>query len=186
MLKPIEEFQKAVGITGFCNVKLGDAKTFLDKVRSDLPSGVEVQVFDADLIATWQHLYFGTLNALTAFKNGRNLSKSLAVETVLYVSAQRQIKKALNLVGVKEATGNLAVLAVGEKEAVVSEALLVVADHLGAVPDEGVLELSQVKVGRIREVFGVSDAALQAVSAEEDVALVALVVEQMALLATRL
>jgi tRNA threonylcarbamoyladenosine modification (KEOPS) complex Cgi121 subunit len=96
MLTQIAEFHKTVLISGFRGAKIGDARAFLDGVRCDLPLEVEVQVFDADIVASWQHLYFAALNALVAFKNGRNLSKSLAVETVLYASGQRQIKKPSN------------------------------------------------------------------------------------------
>jgi tRNA threonylcarbamoyladenosine modification (KEOPS) complex Cgi121 subunit len=74
---------------------------------------VEAQLFDADLVATWQHPYFAALNALAAFKSGRNLSNSVAVESALYASAQRQIKKALSFIGVRAASRNVAVLVVG-------------------------------------------------------------------------
>jgi KEOPS complex subunit Cgi121 len=186
MLTQIEEFHKTLAITGFRGTKICDAKSFLEEVRTELSPEVEVQVFDAALVATWQHLYFAALNALTAFKNGRNLSKSLAVEMVLYVSAQRQIKKAFELVGVKEATANVAMLVVGENADVVAGAVSAVAARLGVAPDESVLELSLSKMVAVRKAFGISDTALGVVSGDQVAAGGDLVVEQLALLATRL
>jgi len=48
---------------------------------------VEVQLFDASLVTTWEHLYFAALDSLTAFRNRENISRSLAMETMLYASA---------------------------------------------------------------------------------------------------
>ena len=101
MLKPIEEAGKYVEITGFRNVDVKDAEEFVEAARGDAPKSGWVQFFDADLVATWQHLYFAVLNALLAFRSGRNVSKSVAMEAMLYASAQRQISKALRLMGVK-------------------------------------------------------------------------------------
>ncbi|MCW4018796.1 MAG: KEOPS complex subunit Cgi121 [Candidatus Bathyarchaeota archaeon] len=188
MLKHLEEFGKYVEIGGFKKTQIGDAKAFSDNVRGELPAGVEVQLFDADLVATWQHLYFAALNALTAFRNERNLSKSLAVETALYASAQRQIKKALDLIGLKPESTNTAVMLIGDAAESVETGFSTVTKHMGVKRDDSVLELSQAKRRRIREVFDVSDDELSAVFSDGDgaQALVALVVERAALLSTRL
>ena len=188
MLKPLEEYGRYVEISGFRNVAIGDAKAFMDAVCRDLPDGAEVQLFDADLVATWEHLYFAALNALMAFQNKRNVSKSLAVEMALYASAKRQIKKAIEFIGVKAGSGDVAVVVLGADVAAVEAGLRVVAKRLGVDPNEGVLGLSEAKIVRVREAFDVSDAELQAVSACGDAkaALVDLVVERVALLSTRL
>jgi tRNA threonylcarbamoyladenosine modification (KEOPS) complex Cgi121 subunit len=65
----------------------------MEAARKQLPWGVEAQLFDADLVATWQHPYFAALNALAAFKRGANLSNASQPNRPL-CSAQRQIKKA--------------------------------------------------------------------------------------------
>jgi tRNA threonylcarbamoyladenosine modification (KEOPS) complex Cgi121 subunit len=188
MLKPLEEYGRYVEISGFRNVAIGEAKAFVGVVCKDLPGGVEVQLFDAELVATWEHLYFAALNALMAFQNKRNVSKSLAVEMALYASAKRQIKKAIEFIGVKSGSGNIAVVVLGADVASVEAGLRAVAQRLGAVHNDGVLGLSEAKVRRIREAFDVSDAELKAVSSCDDAeaALVALVVERVALLSTRL
>ncbi|MCW4009915.1 MAG: KEOPS complex subunit Cgi121 [Candidatus Bathyarchaeota archaeon] len=188
MLKALEEYGKFVEICGFRKPQINDAKAFLDTLSKDLPAGVEVQLFNADLVATWQHLYFAALNALVAFKTNRSLSKSLAVESALYASAQRQIKKAIELIGIKPETENVAVMVMGSDAFSVETGFLAVAKRMGVEPDEAVLELSEAKTQKIRSAFDVSDVELATVSSRSDVrqTLVDLVVERVALLSTQL
>ncbi len=188
MLKRIEEFGKFVEISGFRRVHVGNARAFVETACERLPAGVEVQFFDADLIASWRHLYFAALNGLTAIKTRRAISKSLAVETALYASAQRQIKRALNVIGVKPETKNAAVLVLGDGESSVEAGLLSIAKDLGAEPDDSVLDLTPAKAKRIRSAFDVSETELKIVTSQGNAAqaLVDAVVERVALLSTRL
>lgn len=188
MLKYIEETGKYVEITGFRNIMIGDAEEFLKAVRKEKQQGVWVQFFDAELVATWQHLHFAVLNALLAFKNERNISKSVAMEAMLYASAQRQIRRAIDLMGVKCDSANVAVVIIGERLDSVKVVLSAVSETIGAEPDGTVLELSRKKAQRIREAFGITDKELKAVMEKNNVeqALVKLVIERTALLSTRL
>jgi tRNA threonylcarbamoyladenosine modification (KEOPS) complex Cgi121 subunit len=188
LLKYIEETGKYVEITGFRNVRVGDAEEFVKAVRNEKQQRVWVQFFDAELVATWQHLHFAVLNALLVFKNERNISKSVAMETMLYASAQRQIKKAIDFMGVKCDSANVATVIIGESPDSVKVVLSAVSKRIGAEPDETVLELSRKKAQRIREAFGITEKELEAVMEKNnaDQALVKLVIERMALLSTRL
>ncbi|MBS7636526.1 hypothetical protein KEJ37_04195 [Candidatus Bathyarchaeota archaeon] len=185
MLKPVEEFGKYVAIAGFKNVKIADVEEFLENVRKCLAKNVEAQFFDARLVATWQHLYFAALNALNAFKNGVNISKSLAVEMLLYASAQRQIRKAMNLIGIKSDSKVIAAIIVGEREEDVEEALQAISRIVGGRRDDAVLKLSRKKIETIRKAFEISDLELEAVMKGKnlDQALINLVIERVALLA---
>jgi KEOPS complex subunit Cgi121 len=181
----VKEFRKNCEIAGFKGVEVNGIEAFLDAMNRDKLVGVEAQFFDADLVATWQHLYFALLNALTAFKNEENLSKSLSMETILFASGRRQIRKATQLFGVKPGSRNVAVLVVGGKAEVVQNALEEISRLIGGQPDDSVLELSRKKMERIRRVFDISEAELGTVMEGDDVekALVDLVAERMALLA---
>lgn len=188
MLKCIEEFRKYVEIVGFRNVKISSLEAFLKTVCSDEQSVTAIQFLDATLIATWEHVYFAVLNALTAFKNGRNISKTLAMETMLYASAQRQIRKATKLIGIKPKSSSVAVLLVGEKSKAVESALCRISERINGQRDDEVLELSPEKVNIIRESFCISETELTTVTAKDNFekALINLIIERMALLATHL
>ncbi len=185
MLKHIEEFGKYVAITGFRNAKIRDVEEFFKIIRREKPSNVEIQFFDAELVATWQHLYFAVLNALTAFKNKRNISKSLTMEIMIYASAQHQIRKAMELLGVKLTTSKIAVLIIGEKPEDVKSALSVVSKLVNAQQDDKVLEMSKEKAKIIQNTFGISDLELKTVMKGNNLerTLTDLVIERMALLA---
>jgi tRNA threonylcarbamoyladenosine modification (KEOPS) complex Cgi121 subunit len=188
MLKQLEEYGKYVEITGFRGIKIGDAKAFAEALSRDMPDGVEVQLFNADIIAGWQHLYFAALNALSAFKTDRATSKSLSVETALYASAQRQIKRALEQIGLKPSSENVAVLIIGEDADSVKAGLKLVSRRFRLKPDEAVLQLSEAKIKCIRREFDVTDAELEAAfdKGDADRALIDLIIERVALLSTRL
>jgi KEOPS complex subunit Cgi121 len=187
LLKHIEEFGKHAVITGFRNVKIRDVEEFFKRIRKEKQLNVEIQFFDAKFVATWQHLYFAAVNALTAFKNKENISKSLAMESLLYASAQRQIRKAMKLLGIKPNSSEIAVLIIGEKPESAKLALSVISQNVKAKHDDTVLKLSKKKIALIREIFGISDVELKTVMEKDGLekALTDLVIERMALLATQ-
>jgi KEOPS complex subunit Cgi121 len=186
VLKRIEEFKICIEMTGFKNVRIRSTKEFLEKVNRERPLSVEVQFFDAGYVATWRHLYFAALNALTAFSNEKNVSKSLAMETLLYAAGDRQITKATDRMGIKPASRHLAVLIVGKENRTIRSAFSIVSKNIDGQRDEKVLDLSKEKMAAILKTFEISRIELMTVMERDDVdmALVDLVIERMALLST--
>lgn len=182
----IQEFRKSCEIAGFKGVRVGNIEGFLEAVNKETSVVVEMQFFDADMVATWRHLYFALLDALMAFKNGENLSKTVTMETMLCASARRQIQKAMQLLGIKPTSSNMAVLIVGEKPEAVQKALEKISTYIAGLPDDSVLELSKKKIERIKTAFEISEVELETVMEGDSVeeALVDLVLERAALLAT--
>ena len=186
MLKLLGEYGKYVEINGFRNVKVEDAKDFLKSLRVDLVNDYEVQLYNADLVATWQHLYFASLNALMAFRTHRNISKTLAVETVLFASAQRQIKKAIDLIGIKPHSANVALILMSESKESAKAGLSAVSIRIGANVDESVLDLSETKNRNIQNAFDISEEELESSGPYKlEQRLVDLIIERVALLSTR-
>jgi len=185
LIKRIEGFNKYIGVTGFRNVEIEDTKSFLDRIR-EKTEDASVQFFSANLIAGHEHLYFAVLNALKAFESNLNISNSLAVEALLYASAQRQIKKAVELLGIKAESSEIALLVIAETEDKVCETLEELSKFIPGVHDNNVIELSDEKFGKIKEFFGISELELKAKLEKkgfEKEALINLVIEHMALLA---
>ncbi len=186
MLKYIKEFKKHVLITGFRNVEIKNLDEFLETINGKRLADTVVQVFNAQLVATWQHLNFAVLNALTAFRNKESISKKMAVEILLYASAQHQILKATETFGVKSHMASIAIVVIGEKEEIVKSALSRISRQINAQPDDAVLELTDEKAAKIRKTFGITEEELESVTKECGFkeALVNLVIEHMALLST--
>lgn len=187
MIRELEEFGKYVAISGFRNAKIEDVNSFFGLVRKNV-ADAEIQIFDANLIASWEHLYFAAINALTAFEGKLNISNNLAMETLLYASAQRQIDKAIDLLGIKPESPQIAVLVIAETRKEADSALETVSKLVSGECDDSVLELTDEKMEGVRRLFGVSDlefeSKLEGKGLEKE-ALVDLVIEHMALLATQ-
>jgi tRNA threonylcarbamoyladenosine modification (KEOPS) complex Cgi121 subunit len=188
MLYYLKEYDKYAEITGYKRIIFDRAEEFLKANRKQNKENVDIQFFDATLIASQQHLYFAALNAMQAFQNKTNISKTLAMETMLYASAQRQIQKAIQRLGIKPQTTALAVIIVGEDTAQIKMMLEEVSVFVGAEPDEGVLEVSKFKEQKIIETFQITNQELNTVMKNENrsEALVNLIIERVALLSTQL
>lgn len=162
-------------------------KGLLKTLNDEKPAQMDFQLFDARLVATWEHLYFAALNALVAFRSKRNLSKSVAVETLLYASAQNQIQKATRLFGVKQGSSDIAVLIVGEQSEPIQSLVSIISENIGGKRDDRVLELSEEKSECIQRFFGISENQLRTVKRGGSLerALVDLVIERVALVAVQ-
>jgi len=180
-------YNGCIAIAGFKNVKITDINGFLEHVRREVREA-HVQFFDARLIAGQQHLYFAALNALKAFERKSNISSSLAVEALLYASAQRQIRKAVDTLGVKQDSSQVAVLIIAEDRQGMDDCLKVVSRLMPGERDDGVLKLTDEKIGDIKKLFGISDLEIEAKLRRKGLereALADLVIEHVALLATQ-
>jgi len=186
LLKEIQEHKKHIGIVGFRNVRINKIEQFLDLVDKEKPVDAEVQFFNAEFIATWQHLYFAALNALAAFYNKQNISNSVAMETMLYTSAQHQIKVAMQSIGIKPDTHTIAALVIADATASVTKTLHAISKILDAEPDDTALEFTKQKEEAIKKMFRISRTELQTARENNrtEQALANLVIERMALLAT--
>ena len=187
MLQYIKEYGKYAEITGYQNIAFDKAEAFLKANRKQTKQTVDIQFFDAELIATQEHLYFAVLNALQAFENKTNLSKSPAMETMLYASAQRQIQRAIERCGIKPQTKNMALIIIGDDPKQIQTALQAVTKSVGNEPDESVLEMTKTKEAKIKKAFEITDDELKILeNGNQKKAIANLVIERVALLATQL
>jgi len=180
----LTDFDKHLAIAGFRGVKLPDVNKFFSTIKEKV-GDTSVQFFDASLVAGSEHLRFAALNALNAFKGNINISSSLAMETLLYASAQRQIKEAVKLMGIKPNTDRVAVLIIADIQQQVSEALKTVSQLLGGRRDDSVVDLTDGKIAGLCKFFKISNLELEAKAGRKGVTkedITDLVVEHMALL----
>jgi KEOPS complex subunit Cgi121 len=186
VLKRIQEFGNYVEIIGFKNVKIRDPLEFLRLVPYGKPANVETQFFDARNVVSWQHLYFAALNALTAFDNKTNRSKTLGMETLLYAAGERQITKATDKMGINSSTKEVAVLTIGKDRKTVGSTASLILRNVDGQRDDRVLELSGYKIELIKKAFGIGETELETVMEKGDLkkALIDLVIERMALVSS--
>lgn len=172
-----------VAVAGARGVEERDVDVTLEEVRR-IAGDAAFQLFDAEMVAGWRHLFHAAVNAVHATRQGSAVSKSVEVEIMLYASCQDQISKAFTLMGLSPRVSDVAILvlsgAPSEAEGLAAE----IAVHLGS-PDDEVLEMTPEKYERLKDVFEVGDEALATVGGDPYEALTSLIVEKGALLPLR-
>ncbi|MCX8176187.1 MAG: KEOPS complex subunit Cgi121 [Candidatus Bathyarchaeota archaeon] len=176
-------------ITSLKNVKIDNVEVFLAKLREKFPN-ISFQVFDADKIVSGKHIELAFLNAVKAFKLGKNISKNFSVEVTLYVSGQRQIKKAFELVGLTVETRNITLAIFNkENEAVTEEILSFIKSLVGGEVDNNIINIySKEKTKKIMKTFKISNIEVKTLKTGKNnlnEVLEKLVLERVALLAVQ-
>ena len=134
---------------------IADPKAFVDALQA-LSRG-KALALNADLVCGVDHLRSAVAHALRAFEQGRNVSTTLAMETMLYASGERQISRATEKIGVGEGTERLAMVLFDVEDV---EGIL---QSLGLARDDSVIDSSTAKIMR----FGISKREMEAIPEED-------------------
>jgi tRNA threonylcarbamoyladenosine modification (KEOPS) complex Cgi121 subunit len=183
----LEEFHTYLTVAGFRDVKVRDVDKFFQTLK-DEADDTHVQLLEASLVAGLEHLRFAALNALTAFAGHVGISNNLAIEIILYASAQRQIKEAFRLMGLQVNTRKVAVVILARTEDQAKRRLRVVSQLIGGQRDDRVIDLAEDKIEPIKKLFRISSVELETKAKRrgfEKQTLIDLVIEHMALLVTQ-
>ncbi|TFG05562.1 MAG: hypothetical protein EU536_01610 [Promethearchaeota archaeon] len=146
---------------------------------------VIAQICAASRVATWKHVFFGALYAMMAFNQQRNIANNLAMEILLYLSGQRQIKLAIEEFGVKN--GSNVIILLGNVPATMTQALLESEKVIGGVTSDAVMTISEEKKREaICTYFQIGEAELNAIGALDtqssfEEAIIGVVLNRMAL-----
>ena len=162
-----------------------EPKVAIDKLRASFPR-VEIQFLRADMIAGIEHIRFATKNAISAFNGPRRKTKSLAVELLLYISCQRQISKAISILGIRSNDPDIVLIGLAHAVEDLEKLSSAIRSVFDGEMDDTVLEpRSASKRQQLMRVYGVTekelDAAKELVNDEVE-ALKRLVIERSALL----
>lgn len=185
LIREIGGLNKYIAIAGFKNIM--SEVSLINTIRSNLRD-VNVQFFNAKLIAGWEHLFFAALNALRTFESKMNISNSFAVETLLYAASTSQIKKAMKLLGINSETSQVAVLVIAETQKSAENALESISTLMAGVRDDSVIDVTEEKMEAIIRLFNISDQELKSQLEKEGRkkrAVINLVIEHVALLITQ-
>ena len=169
MIKYLKETEEFVKITGFKNIKIENIKEFVRKIRQEIPPKTWIQFFDASVVATRQHPFFALLNAKLAFRNHKNISKSIQMETLLFSSGQHQINKAIKKIGINVNSQEIVVMIVASKIAQVNYILSLISRLINKEPDETVLEISYQKQKKIHSIFEISKKEIESIMKKENI-----------------
>lgn len=160
MLFEIRELAEYVWISAFDTKP--EAEQILAKMRKKAPS-VSVQLVDLNRVAGSRYLLLATYNALKSFQSKQPIARTLGMEMLLYIAANRQIGEALRQVGVNPKTRRVAAVAVGDSR----EQLLRAAEVLGELfmkqgRDALVDEWNSERIRNVRSLLDIGDKELNA------------------------
>ena len=129
----------------------------LNQINSIKQDGEIIQLVNADSIVSKNQLIHGVNQALLAFKRGENLAKDISVEIVLRCSAQRQISKAFDMLGLKEGNMNLYAVLINSRDYTEDLSQLFKLHDGDFIPDEKTLT----------DLYDITNSELQNMSLEE-------------------
>ncbi|MBS7250275.1 MAG: hypothetical protein KIH08_06750 [Candidatus Freyarchaeota archaeon] len=168
IIKNVENCRRFIGIFGL-ETQGVDLPSLLNSVNElSKESRVVIQLFDSSLIATWEHLFFGALNAIKAFRYGKNISNNLSVECLLYVSGQRQISVAVENFGVKQSTRSMGIILIGDTQDLLTEARRKILQITKGTENDAVLSINEDKFRKIRSFFQITEIELDTIRRSDD------------------
>ncbi len=122
-------------------VEVEDVSGFLSKY------GECAAFLNADYIADLAHAELAARKAIRAWREGRNVAKTLSVEIMLYAAATRQINRAM-AVGLRQGRNRVVVVVLN-------------CNSINVLKEEHVLEMDEEKIKRLKEFFKITDEEME-------------------------
>ena len=129
----------------------------LNQINSIKKDSEIIQLLNADAVAGKRHIEHGVNQAFLAFNRGENLANDLSVEICLRCSAQRQISKSFDLLGLKEGKMNLCAVLIDCDDYTSELSSLFDLNDDVLCPD----------VEKLKEIYSISDAELSIMDVED-------------------
>lgn len=156
-----------IGISENKNSRGLDTDKLLEIAKSLSESVLAFQLLNSMMIVDEMHLLSGAQNAVSALKGDYMISRSLDVELVVYVSAQRQIGRALDIMGVNDELSSVGVVCIDEDEKKVRECLMRIAEKVGEEISPMFSPTSE-KITSLMQSFGITELEMKQFKDSDD------------------
>ncbi|MHA1408984.1 MAG: KEOPS complex subunit Cgi121 [Candidatus Odinarchaeia archaeon] len=155
--KPFENY--GVTITAFKRTENTKLSELIDLVgsHSAFTNKPIIQLFNADRIATWKHLYFAAYLTLQNYHSAHMKSKTIELELMRLAAAKRHIKDAIDMLGLNENTKRIAFLSITIDSNTRSETWINYIKKLELTPELKLLNLTDEKVHLILKLFNIPE-----------------------------
>lgn len=137
-LKPNHDYN--IQISGF-KPNITNFTELMDNIN-EISKTCTIQLLNADGIAGYEHILHATIHAIKAFEREDNIANDLGLEICVRASAQRQISKALNILGIKEGQVNICAVALNCNENIMDKLEIILGKKNDEIlkPDETILK----------------------------------------------
>ncbi len=158
-----------IGISENKNSRGLDTDKLLELAKSLSKSVLAFQFLNSMMIVDEMHLLSGAQNAVNALKGDYMISRTLDVELVVYVSAQRQIGRALDIMGVNDELSSVGVVCIDEDEKKVRECLMRIEEKVGEEISPMFSPTSE-KISSLMQNFGITELEMKQFKDSDDLA----------------
>ena len=151
-----------IQIAGFKS-NINDFGNLMNNINK-ISKNCTIQLLNADGIAGREHILHAAVHAIKAFERNENIAKDLGLEICVRASAQRQISKALSILGIREGEMNICAVAVDCSENIMDELgdILNKNDDTVLDPDEALLkDIYSISEGEIKTASGISNVMIE-------------------------
>ena len=157
---------KVVGIAELRNSNNLKQKELIQLATSMSSDSLTVQLLNGLLIANEIHLLSAAQNAIRAQQGDYMISRSLDVELIVFASAQRQIGRALEALGVHDGLDEIALVVIGTDNSSVEHSIKDLVDTIGT---ETLPSFSATieRMERVKKHFQIGDKEISAISDSE-------------------
>jgi len=115
-------------------------------------------------------MLLATFNAVKSFESKRRVSRSLAMEILLFISGTRQITEAIKRVGVTPKTSRTAALCLLPKNTDQTQVTALLEEIFGGKDDDSLLDRwTSLRKSKVIRTFGIGDKELKATLREGEV-----------------
>lgn len=152
-----------IGIAELNNSKRLKQKELIKIATSMCSESLTVQLLNGLLVADEIHLLSAAQNAINAKQGKYMLSRSLDVEIIVFASAQRQIGRALDALGVYDGLDEIAAVVVGIDTVTVEKTIRDLTDKIGeeTIPS---FTATNERIERIKDHYQISDKEIGAIA----------------------
>ncbi len=156
-----------IGIAELQNSKGLKQDQLIQLATSISNESLTVQLLNGKLVADETHLLSAVQNAVNAKNGGYMLSRSLDVEIIVYASAQKQIGRAFDTLGVSDGLNEVAVTVVGTNIDSVKEVVRDLIDKIGneTIPS---FAATNERIDRIKDHYQITDKELETIADSDD------------------
>jgi KEOPS complex subunit Cgi121 len=140
-----------IQIAGFKS-NINNFRSLMDDINK-ISKNCTIQLLNADGIAGHEHVLHAAVHAIKAFERDENIAKDLGLEICVRASAQRQISKALSILGINEDEMNICAVAVDCSENIMDEL-----EGILKKRDDSVLKPDEVL---LKDIYNISDAEIE-------------------------
>ena len=157
-----------IGIAEIHNSKRLKQDEMIQLAASLSSDSLTVQLLNGLLVADETHLLSAAQNAINAKHGEYMLSRSLDVEIIVFASAQRQIGRALDALGVFDGLDEIAVVVVGIDLASVEKTISDLADNIGeeTIPS---FTATNERIEQMKKHYQISDKEIAAIADSDKV-----------------